>query len=232
MVIDESDTPANRTRPSPGPCRPSGPGRRLEGPLFRRGALSRLPGTVFRCNPAARHRARHVPRTRRARTRHASFSHQRRRILGRRLRAQLPPAPTRWAGLGANNLAAALWKEGEKREGVDQVEKAGRRRAGDPAGLAIRDKSNLVLGSMLFESGNFERARKSLDRVHLEGPFSNEALLRAGWAEASAQQYDRALVPWNILVDRHPTNAAVQKVMLPLPHAYAGMIRYVRARLG
>ena len=48
----------HRTRPGPGTCRPSGRGRRLEGPLFRRGALSRLPGTVLRCTPAARHRAR------------------------------------------------------------------------------------------------------------------------------------------------------------------------------
>jgi len=103
---------------------------------------------------------------------------------------------------------------------------------GDLAGLAIRDKSNLVLGTMLFESGNFERARQSLDRVHLEGPFSNQALLRAGWAQASAQQYDRALVPWNILVDREPTDAAVQEVTLAVPHAYASIKLYGRAAIG
>src|SRR5213593_480202 len=104
--------------------------------------------------------------------------------------------------------------------------------ASDPASIAIRDKSNLVLGTMLFESGNLERAKQALDRVHLEGPFSNQALLRAGWAEASAQQYDRALVPWNILVDREPTDAAVQEVMLAVPHAYASMKLYGRAAIG
>src|SRR5260370_28807105 len=82
---------------------------------------------------------------------------------------------------------------------------------------------------MLFESGNFERARQSLDRVHLEGPFSNQALLRAGWAEASAQQYDRALVPWSILVGREPTDAAVQEVILAVPHAYASLKLHGRA---
>ena len=71
------------------------------------------------------------------------------------------------------------------------------------------------------KSGNFERAKQSLDRVRLEGPFSNQALLRAGWAEASAQNYDRALVPWNILAEREPTDAAVQEAMLAVPHAYA-----------
>src|SRR5207302_7255571 len=108
----------------------------------------------------------------------------------------------------------ALPQHGGQREAIAHLDKAGQRPAGDPAALAIRDKSNLVLGTMLFESGNFERARQALDRVHLEGPFSNQALLRAGWAEASAQQYDRALVPWNILVGRGPTDAAVQEVIL------------------
>ena len=136
------------------------------------------------------------------------------------------------AGFVAYNLAIALLQDGRKQEAIEQLDKAGQLPVGDPAGLAIRDKSNLVLGSMFFESGNFERARKSLDRVHLEGPFSNEALLRAGWAETSAQQYDRALVPWNILVDREPTDAAVQEVMLALPHAYASMNLYGRAAIG
>ena len=88
-----------------------------------------------------------------------------------------------------------------------------------------------MLGTILFESGNFERARQSLDRVHLEGPFSNQALLRAGWAEASAKQYDRALVPWNILVDREPTDAAVQEAMLAVPHAYASLNLHGRAAI-
>src|SRR5499427_657153 len=138
----------------------------------------------------------------------------------------------RLAGFVAYNLGIALLQDGRQQEAIEQLDKSGQLPASDPAGLAIRDKSNLVLGSILFESGNFERARQSLDRVHLEGPFSNQALLRAGWAEASAQQYDRALVPWNILVDREPTDAAVQEVMLAVPHAYASLKLYGRAAIG
>src|SRR5438477_3082308 len=129
----------------------------------------------------------------------------------------------RLAGFVAYNLGIALLQDGRPQEAIEQLDKAGQLPAGDPAALAIRDKSNLVLGSILFESGNFERARQSLDRVHLEGPFSNQALLRAGWAEASAQKYDRALVPWNILVDREPTDSAVQEAMLAGPTAYASL---------
>jgi len=127
------------------------------------------------------------------------------------------------AGFVAYNLGIALFQDGRAREAIEQLDKAGRLPAADGAGLAIRDKSNLVLGSMLFESGDFERAKQSLDRVRLDGLFSNQALLRAGWAGASAKQYDRALVPWNILVEREPTDAAVQEAMLAVPHAYASL---------
>jgi tetratricopeptide (TPR) repeat protein len=135
------------------------------------------------------------------------------------------------SGFVAYNLGIALFQDGRAKEAIEQLDKAGRLPAADGAGLAIRDKSNLVLGSMLFESGDFERAKQSLDRVRLDGLFSNQALLRAGWAGASAQQYDRALVPWNILVEREPTDGAVQEAMLAVPHAYASLNLHGRAAI-
>jgi tetratricopeptide (TPR) repeat protein len=135
------------------------------------------------------------------------------------------------SGFVAYNLGIALLQDGKPQEAIEQLDKAGQLPAGDPAGLAIRDKSNLVLGTILFESAKPERAAQSLDRVRLEGPFSNQALLRAGWAEASAKHYDRALVPWNILVEREPTDAAVQEAMLAVPQAYASLNVHGRAAL-
>jgi tetratricopeptide (TPR) repeat protein len=137
----------------------------------------------------------------------------------------------RLSGFVAYNLGIALLQDGRAQEAIEQLDRAGRMPAGDDAGLAIRDKANLVAGSMQFESGEFERAKQSLDRVRLEGPFSNQALLRAGWAEDSAQRYDRALVPWSILVDREPTDVAVQEAMLALPHAYGSLSLHGRAAI-
>src|SRR5215467_5300839 len=134
-------------------------------------------------------------------------------------------------GFVAYNLGIALFQDGHTKEAIEQLDKAGRLQATDDAGLAIRDKTNLILGSMLFESGDFERAKQSLDRVRLDGLFSNQALLRAGFAEATAKKYDRALVPWNILVDREPTDAAVQEAMLAVPHAYASLNLHGRAAI-
>src|SRR5438067_1985319 len=135
------------------------------------------------------------------------------------------------AGFVAYNLGIALLQDGRPQEAMEQLDKAGQLPAVDPSGLAIRDKSNLVLGTILFESGNFERAKQSLDRVRLEGPFSNQALLRAGWAEATAKHYDRALVPWNILAAREPTDVAVQESMLGVANAYATLNLHGRAAL-
>src|SRR2546427_3074191 len=72
-------------------------------------------------------------------------------------------------GFVAYNLGIALLQDGRVQEAIEQLDKAGRMPAADDAGLAIRDKSNLVLGSMLFESADFERAKQSLDRVRLDG---------------------------------------------------------------
>src|SRR5262245_49167441 len=63
------------------------------------------------------------------------------------------------SGFVAYNLGIALFQAGRPQDAVEQLDKAGMLPAGDPAGLAIRDKSNLVLGSLLFEAGDFERAR-------------------------------------------------------------------------
>ncbi|MBN2083585.1 MAG: tetratricopeptide repeat protein [Anaerolineales bacterium] len=136
------------------------------------------------------------------------------------------------SGFVAYNLGIALLQAGKAAEAIEQLDSAGQLAENDPAGLAIRDKSNLVLGSLLFESGDFERAKQSLNRVRLEGPFSNQALLRAGTAEASALCYDRALVPWSILVEREPTDPAVQEAALAVPHAYAGLQLHGRAAVG
>jgi tetratricopeptide (TPR) repeat protein len=135
------------------------------------------------------------------------------------------------AGFGAYNLGIALLQDGDAAQAIEQLDRAGQIRGRERADLAIRDKSNLVLGTMLFESADFTRAQQTLDRVRLDGPFSNQALLRAGWAEVSAGHHDRALVPWGILVEREPTDTAVQEAMLAYPHAYTTLEAHGRAAL-
>jgi predicted negative regulator of RcsB-dependent stress response len=139
------------------------------------------------------------------------------------------PATEDLKGFAAYNLAIALLQDEHVPEALQQLDRAGQLKVRDEATRAIRDKSNLVLGTLLFESSQFGLAQQSLDRVRLEGPFSNQALLRAGWADASAERFQRALVPWSILADREATDAAVQEAMLALPYAYSKLELHGRA---
>jgi len=132
-------------------------------------------------------------------------------------------------GFTAYNLGIALLQEGRQQDALAQLDRAGQVKAGDQGTLAIRDKSNLVLGTLQFESAAFGPAQHALDRVRLEGPYSNLALLRAGWADVSAENFERAIVPWSILIERDTTDAAVQEAMLALPYAYSKLNVYGRA---
>jgi hypothetical protein len=134
-------------------------------------------------------------------------------------------------GFSAYNLGIALLQDGRQAEALEQLEKAGRTRGLDQDGLAIRDKSNLVLGALLMESAEFAPAQQSFDRVRLEGPYSNQALLSAGWADVSAENFTRALVPWSLLAEREVTDAAVQEAILALPYAYSQLNVHGRAAM-
>ncbi|MEX2963677.1 hypothetical protein [Microbulbifer sp. TYP-18] len=118
------------------------------------------------------------------------------------------------------NLGIALLKSGQPQRGVVELTALGRRRSDDPVQQALYDKTNLLLGSHLMETGELALARPYFDRVNLEGPFSNRALLGAGWVEARSEHYDRALVPWKILQGRKGTDESVQEAMLAVPYAY------------
>lgn len=135
------------------------------------------------------------------------------------------------SGFAEYNLGIALLQDRRAKDAVEQLDKAGRIEAGVEAAKAIRDKSNLVLGDLLFESNEFERAQLSFDRVRLDGPFSNQALLRSGWSAMSAEKYDRAIVPWTVLAERDVTDGTVQEALLALPYAYGKLNINGRAAL-
>ena len=134
-------------------------------------------------------------------------------------------------GFSDYNLGIALLQDGRPEDALDQLARAGRIAPGEKGAAAIRDKSNLVLGDLLFEAADYGAAQAAFDRVRLEGPFSNQALLRSGWSAMSAAQYDRALVPWTLLADREETDAAVQEALLSLPYAYSKLNVHGRAAL-
>src|SRR5512146_66170 len=123
-------------------------------------------------------------------------------------------------GFATYNLGIALIKDGKELEGRQALDRTGQINSNDELTLAIKDKANLVLGFKLFKEKDFEGAKRVLDRVRVNGPFSNRALLASGWADASRERFERALVPWSVLVTRQVTDAPVQEAMLTVPYAY------------
>jgi hypothetical protein len=135
------------------------------------------------------------------------------------------------AGFAEYNYGIALLEGGRREDALEQLDRAGRIESRDEAALAIRDKANFVLGTLLVEDAQFERAKQSFDRVRLEGPFSNAALLASGWAATAGEDYERAVVPWALLAERESTDAAVQEAQLALPFAYGKLDVHGRAAL-
>ena len=136
-----------------------------------------------------------------------------------------------YGGFASYNLGIAYLQGGRRSEALVQLERAGLIDTDDPGELAIRDKANLVLGTVHLEDGAYEQAVPFFNRVRLDGPFSNQALLSAGWASLSAEKYDRAVVPWSILAEREVTDRATQEALLALPYAYGKLDVHGRAAI-
>jgi tetratricopeptide (TPR) repeat protein len=134
-------------------------------------------------------------------------------------------------GFTTYNLGIALLRGGKVREGHQYIDRTGRIESDNPATLAIKDKSNLILGDKLLNEKDFAAAKELLDRVRLSGPFSNRALLGSGWADASRERFESALVPWSVLAEREATDPAVQEGLLAVPYAYAKLGVYSKAAL-
>ena len=134
-----------------------------------------------------------------------------------------------FGGFASYNLGIAYLQSGRRQDALETLSQAGGIVTDDPAELAIRDKSNLVAGTIHLEAEEFESAIPYLNRVRLDGPFSNQALLSAGWANMSVNNVERAVVPWSILADREVTDGATQEAMLALPYAYGRLDVHGRA---
>jgi hypothetical protein len=86
---------------------------------------------------------------------------------------------------------------------------------------SLRDRANLALGYAYLQNNQPAEAKPVLQRVRLDGPFSNKALLGVGWADAAEGQFQEALTPWMELRDRNLLDSAVQEAYLAIPYAFA-----------
>ena len=128
---------------------------------------------------------------------------------------------TEWASYAKFNIGVALVRSGRVAEAQAILNDLGNLNPFNEELTSLRDKANLALGYALLQDGQPMAAKEPLQRVRLEGPFSNKALLGVGWADAEMDDYRRALVPWMELRGRDLLDPAVQESMLAIPYAMA-----------
>lgn len=128
---------------------------------------------------------------------------------------------TEWASYAKFNIGVALVRSGRIDEAAKLLNDLGKMNPFNDELLALRDKANLAIGYALLQDGQAIVAKSALQRVRLQGPFSNKALLGVGWADAELGDYDRALTPWMELRGRDLLDSAVQESMLAIPYAMA-----------
>jgi hypothetical protein len=126
-----------------------------------------------------------------------------------------------WSAYARFNLGVALVRNNRLADADPFLAGVGSMLAPTPELAALRDRANLALGFAYLQANQPQRARPALERVRLNGPYSNKALLGTGWADAALGDYQGALTPWMELRGRNVLDAAVQESYLAVPYAFS-----------
>ena len=129
-----------------------------------------------------------------------------------------------WVGYAKYNIGVALVRLGEVEAGAAVLAEVGAMESDEKTPetmFALRDKANVALGYAWLQAGRPAEAKPALERVRLEGPYSNKALLGVGWADAEQDNYRAALAPWVELGNRDLIDSAVQESLLAVPYAFS-----------
>ena len=119
------------------------------------------------------------------------------------------------------NLGVALVKGGDAKAGSELLDQLGTAPATTEELRNLRDKANVALGFTALQNQEPQLARGYLERVRLNSPNANKALLGFGWAAAEMKDPKLALVPWTELAARDPSDSAVLEARIAVPYAYA-----------
>jgi hypothetical protein len=128
--------------------------------------------------------------------------------------------PADWMAYAQFNLGVALVRQNKLPAADAFLSQVGLMETTRPELLALKDRANLALGFAHLQANDPKPALEALQRVRLDGPYSNKALLGTGWAEAALGNYKDALTPWMELRNRNLLDAAVQESYLTVPFAF------------
>ncbi|HEY8052194.1 MAG: tetratricopeptide repeat protein [Steroidobacterales bacterium] len=125
-----------------------------------------------------------------------------------------------WSAYARFNLGVALVRTQRLADAEAFLTGVGSMIADTSEMLALRDRADLALGFAFLQANQPAKALPALERVRLNGPYSDKALLGTGWAQAALGNYQGALTPWMELRNRNLLDAAVQESYLAVPYAF------------
>jgi len=114
----------------------------------------------------------------------------------------------------------ALLQLGWVEAGREALEIIGLIQTDNPELRGLRDRANLNLGYEMLRAKRPDTALTFLNRVRLNGPYSQAALLGVGWADVVAEDFENALTPWLELIKRSHYDSAVQEAYIAVPFAF------------
>ena len=138
-------------------------------------------------------------------------------------------APKNYQHYANYNLGVAHTKNGNIGTGIDYLKKVGKLKAKTETMRTLRDRANLASGLTLIQNDRPAESIKYLEKVRLDGLYSNLALLGIGWANTNSNRHDSALAPLMELRNRSVYHSEVQEGILALAHAYQAMGLHGRA---
>lgn len=124
------------------------------------------------------------------------------------------------------NLGIALYKNKQEILGAEHLDRVGLSSPSNEEASALKDKANIALGYALLMNDQGTKAKAYFQRVRINGPFSNKALLGLGWTNVMDGAYEAALTPWTALSKRKTTDASVYEALLAVPFALEQLKAY------
>lgn len=131
-----------------------------------------------------------------------------------------------WGMYAKFNKGVANYQLGREKQGIEILAEIGSTNSRDDELKALRDKANLVLGYGFLDKSDPDAAKVYLERMNLRGPFANRALLALGRSYSDKKLYEKSLIPWLRLIERDPSDPAVQDALMAVPFALGKLEAY------
>ncbi|MGD8569139.1 MAG: hypothetical protein PVJ39_13710 [Gammaproteobacteria bacterium] len=131
-----------------------------------------------------------------------------------------------WGMYAKFNRGVATYRLGRQEQGIKILDEIGSMNSRDSELTALRDKANLVLGYGYLDKHKPEIAKGYLERMKLAGPYANKALLALGRSYSDSKQFKQSLIPWLKLIDRNPSDPAVQDALMAVPFSLGQLEAY------